>query len=115
MPEFLEKALAKGAKKQGLTGKKAKGYIYGAMNNLGAMHGNKETKKGAAMQRKHEKSSIAVSPTCCETLRQGHRLPSARWHHHGRCYHQWPFYGQRHDDRDCARSAFPLHIWMVQR
>jgi hypothetical protein len=29
--------------------------IYGTMNKLGAMHGNKETAKGRAMQRKHDK------------------------------------------------------------
>src|SRR5689334_8551325 len=29
--------------------------VYGTLNNLGAMHGNKETAKGAAMQAKHER------------------------------------------------------------
>lgn len=29
--------------------------IYGTMNKLGAMHGNRETEKGKAMQRKHDK------------------------------------------------------------
>lgn len=29
--------------------------IYGTMNKIGAMRGNKETKKGKRMQRKHEK------------------------------------------------------------
>ncbi len=29
--------------------------IYGTLNKIGAMHGNKETAKGAAMQRKHDK------------------------------------------------------------
>jgi hypothetical protein len=28
--------------------------IYGTMNNIGAMHGNKETPKGARMQAKHD-------------------------------------------------------------
>jgi hypothetical protein len=27
--------------------------IYGTMNKIGAMHGNKETAKGRAMERKH--------------------------------------------------------------
>jgi hypothetical protein len=27
--------------------------IYGTMNKIGAMHGNKETAKGVAMERKH--------------------------------------------------------------
>lgn len=54
MPAFLEKELAKGAAKKGFTGKKAAGYIYGAMNNMGAMRGNKETAKGERMEEKHE-------------------------------------------------------------
>lgn len=29
--------------------------IYGTMNNLGAMQGNKETAKGRAMQGKHDR------------------------------------------------------------
>lgn len=34
--------------------------IYGTMNKLGAMRGNKETAKGRAMQRKHDrKMSLA--------------------------------------------------------
>lgn len=28
--------------------------IYGTLNNIGAMHGNKETARGAAMQEKHD-------------------------------------------------------------
>ena len=30
--------------------------IYGTMNKIGAMHGNKETAKGRALQKKHEHS-----------------------------------------------------------
>ncbi len=33
--------------------------IYGTMNSLGAMHGNKETPKGAAMQAKHQRDMSA--------------------------------------------------------
>ena len=55
MPKFLEDDLRKFAAKKGKTGREADRYIYGAMNNMGAMKGNKETAKGAAMQRKHEK------------------------------------------------------------
>jgi len=54
LPEFLEKDLAKSADKKGFTGRRKERYIYGAMNNLGAMHGSKETSKGAEMQRKHD-------------------------------------------------------------
>lgn len=55
MPTFLEHALATGAAKHGFTGKRAAHYIYGAMNNLGAMHGNQETAKGRRMDAKHAK------------------------------------------------------------
>ena len=53
MPAFLEKALQKSATKKGYTGERAAHYIYGSMNNLGAMRGNKETEKGKEMERKH--------------------------------------------------------------
>jgi len=54
MPEFLEKQLKKAAAKKGKSGKAADRYVYGAMNNMGAMKGNKETAKGRAMQKKHD-------------------------------------------------------------
>ncbi len=53
MPKFLEKKLKSEAAKKGMTGRKAAQYVYGAMNDMGAMHGNKETAKGAQMQAKH--------------------------------------------------------------
>jgi len=53
MPQFLENALRHAASKKGLAGKDADSYVYGAMNNMGAMHGNKETAKGAEMEEKH--------------------------------------------------------------
>jgi hypothetical protein len=53
MPAFLEKQLRAEAARKGLTGEHADRYVYGAMNNMGAMHGNKETAKGRAMERKH--------------------------------------------------------------
>lgn len=46
MPKFLEDKL----KKEYPNNPHA---VYGTMNAIGAMHGNKETKKGAAMERKH--------------------------------------------------------------
>lgn len=55
MPNFLERILSKAAGKKGFSGKKKSAYIYGAMNNMGAMKGNKVTPKGQAMQAKHEK------------------------------------------------------------
>lgn len=54
MPAFLEALLKKSGRKKGFSGEKLKHYIYGGMNNMGAMHGNKETAKGAEMQEKHE-------------------------------------------------------------
>lgn len=55
MPEFLKKELMAEAHKKGKTGRAAARYTYGAMNNMGAMHGNKTTAKGEAMQAKHER------------------------------------------------------------
>lgn len=49
-PAFLEKKL----KKEYGNNDHA---IYGTMNKIGAMHGNKETSKGKEMERKHEKDS----------------------------------------------------------
>jgi hypothetical protein len=59
VPEFLKKKLAAGARKKGFTGKRAAGYVYGALNNMGAMHGNQETEKGKAMQHKHDVKKLA--------------------------------------------------------
>lgn len=53
MPKFLERDLAASAAKKGKTGRAAARYVYGAMNNMGAMHGNRETAKGRQMDRKH--------------------------------------------------------------
>lgn len=47
MPIFLEKKL----KKQYPNNPRA---VYGTMNKIGAMRGNKETAKGREMQRKHD-------------------------------------------------------------
>lgn len=50
-PVFLEKKLKKeyGAKSK---------IPYAIMNKIGAMHGNKETDKGRAMERKHQADAI---------------------------------------------------------
>lgn len=55
MPKFLERILGRTAAKKGLKGKRKAAYIYGTMNNLGAMHGSKETAKGKRMEAKHER------------------------------------------------------------
>lgn len=54
MPEFLERRLKSEASNKGFTGKRADRYVYGAMNNMGAMRGSKVTAKGRAMQKKHD-------------------------------------------------------------
>jgi hypothetical protein len=51
MPKFLE------AKLKSEYGNNARA-VYGALNKLGAMHGNKETAKGRAMQAKHMKDAL---------------------------------------------------------
>jgi hypothetical protein len=56
MPAFLENKLRAQALSQGLSTKRTERYVYGALNNLGAMHGSKETAKGKAMQAKHERT-----------------------------------------------------------
>lgn len=48
MPKFLEKKL------RAEYGNNPRA-IYGTMNEIGAMHGNQETAKGRAMEKKHEK------------------------------------------------------------
>lgn len=55
MPKFLEDRLLASARKRGLRGSAAKRYAFGAMNNMGAVRGNKITAKGRAMQRKHDR------------------------------------------------------------
>jgi hypothetical protein len=57
MPAFLEAKLKKSAAKKGFSGERADRYVYGAMNNMGAMRGNKETAKGKRMERKHQAAS----------------------------------------------------------
>jgi len=89
MPKFLEQDLANSAAKRGLTGDAAKHYIFGAMNNLGAMHGSKETAKGREMERKHERDTMKKSaPDHMREMRiEIHRGPARKVtgftvHHH---------------------------------
>ncbi len=62
MPKFLESKLKAEARKKGKTGIAADRYVFGAMNNMGAMRGSKETAKGAAMQAKHNAAKKHGSP-----------------------------------------------------
>lgn len=48
MPKFLEDKLRAEYGNN-------KSAIYGTMNKIGAMHGNKETAKGRSMEAKHER------------------------------------------------------------
>lgn len=57
MPDFLESKLKTEAAAKGFSGRQADRYVYGAMNNLGAMHGNQETAKGRRMDAKHERDT----------------------------------------------------------
>jgi hypothetical protein len=53
MPKFLERKLKAEAAAAGKTGRAADRYVFGTMNTIGAMHGNKETPKGARMDAQH--------------------------------------------------------------
>lgn len=71
MPQFLENKLKAEAAKKGFAGRRAARYVYGAMNNLGAMRGNQETAKGAEMERKHEaKIKRRLSPQAAARIRK---------------------------------------------
>jgi hypothetical protein len=50
MPKFLEEKLKKEYGSQS-------DVPYKVMNSIGAMHGNKETAKGEAMQEKHDRDT----------------------------------------------------------
>jgi hypothetical protein len=72
MPRFLENALRHEAAKKGLRGKHADRYVFGAMNNIGAVRGNKITPKGEAMEKKHmekESKSESAAPQSMKEMR----------------------------------------------
>jgi len=50
-----EQALKAEAKKKGMTGDRADRYVYGALNNLNLMRGNKTTRRGASPAKKGKK------------------------------------------------------------
>jgi hypothetical protein len=54
MPDFLEKRLGEEADKKGFSGKRKGRYVFGAMQNMGAMIGNRISAKGKRMEAKHE-------------------------------------------------------------
>lgn len=51
MPKSLENKLSREAAKKGLSKDRAGAYVYGTMNKLGYMKGNKETAKGKKLER----------------------------------------------------------------
>lgn len=51
MPKFLEQKLKKEYPNN-------PGAVYGTLNRIGAMKGNKETAKGKAMQKKHQEDAL---------------------------------------------------------
>lgn len=63
MPAFLENKLRQEASRKGFSGKRAARYIYGGLNNLGAMRGNKETAKGREFDRKHKRDVATARRT----------------------------------------------------
>jgi hypothetical protein len=89
MPKFLEQRLRREAAAKGKTGDEADRYVYGTMNNLGAMHGSKETAKGRAMQEKHDEDTMkkATVQPMREMRIEIHRGPKGKVsgftvHHH---------------------------------
>lgn len=83
MPKFLEDRLRRQAAKEGLTGRKADNYVYGAMNNLGAMHGNKETAKGRRMEAKHDAKASGHAQTHRHRMSGSHDGMYVTEHHRG--------------------------------
>lgn len=57
MPAFLEAKLRKNVPE----GVDPDRYVYGAMNNMGAMKGNKITPKGKRMEKKHREKMRKLS------------------------------------------------------
>lgn len=60
MPKFLEQKLNR--EYAGLSKQKKDNIIYGTMNKIGAMHGNKITAKGRRMEAKHNAHMRAAKP-----------------------------------------------------
>lgn len=70
MPQFLENALRHEGRKKGLTGEHLERYVYGGMNSVGAMHGNKETAKGREMEKKHMAKEEAAADGAPHNIRE---------------------------------------------
>lgn len=55
MPKRIINAMKKGYKGKGLSEKEVNKRVYGALNNMGYIHGNKETKKGRKAEAKYNR------------------------------------------------------------
>lgn len=58
MPPFLEEKLKAEYRAKGKKGKALDHAVYGTMNAIGAMRGNKVTKKGERMEAKHNRNAL---------------------------------------------------------
>lgn len=58
MPKFLEDKLKAEYRAKGKKGRALDHAVYGTMNAIGAMHGNKITAKGERMQEKHDTDMV---------------------------------------------------------
>ena len=58
MPEFLEAKLKAEYRAKGKKGRALAHAVYGTLNAIGAMHGNKVTAKGERMQAKHDQDTL---------------------------------------------------------
>lgn len=67
MPIFLENKLKSEAEKKGFSGRRLARYVFGALNDMNAMHGNQETRRGKQMQAKHD---AKVSKEAAERIRK---------------------------------------------
>ncbi len=70
MPKFLEQKLKREYPNN-------PGAVYGTLNSIGAMKGNKTTAKGEAMQKKHEAKSEAKATRI--TSKAGGGTESYNW------------------------------------
>ena len=66
MPKFLEAKLKRQYPNN-------PGAVYGTLNKIGAMRGNKETAKGRAMQAKHERNALRSKVSDTQSFVYGKR------------------------------------------
>lgn len=84
MPRFLENDLAAAAQKKGFSGRRAARYIFGALNNLGEMHGNQITAKGEAVEAKHTRQERAGTARPMKSPKGGLKKLTSHHAQHGK-------------------------------